>query len=562
MRRNLLRSALLASVLAPSTLLAATYTVGPSGRQYTQLAALFNDSGVTLRAGDIVEVDGNATYQGDVIIRNRHQGTAANPIVVRWRRQGGGSRPVLQGGTNTLKFQQSNHVVLEGFEVRGGANTCLFNEAHGTVVRDVIVRDCPRHGILGADNNSGSFTLEYSEVANSGSGNFAHSIYMQSDEVAYPGAVFLMRYNYVHSGNGGQLLKTRHERSLIYYNWFEGAAQQEMELIGPDCETQQNGWNANLRREDTDIVGNVIVHTSSWTNAIRMGGDLNGRSQGRVRMVNNTVLFNRSGQANVVLVQLGAESLEMHNNVIYQAASGAAPAIVRENPASNVETPYCGPQGKEPWSSGRKVAGSNNWVQSSAAQVPAEWNGTIRGANPDLANIAQRNLRPQAGSPLIGAGGNSPASPSGFPFPGPLLVPAFDPPQRAKLALNAAVTRSRPQSNISIGAFEPTGGAGPGPDPDPDPDPGPGPDPDPDPDPGPGPGPGPDPGPSTPVRMHGAQPLVPPRAAAARAPAVPARAATRQAPAASSTVIKRKKLVRRAQTPYGVREPGAYEPMR
>src|SRR3546814_16980934 len=66
---------------------------------------------------------------------------------------------------------------------------------------------------------------------------------------------------------------------------------------------------------------------------------LNGRSQGRVRMVNNTVLFTNSGQANAVMVQLGAGSLEMHNNVIYQAPAGSSPAIVRENPASNVSTP-------------------------------------------------------------------------------------------------------------------------------------------------------------------------------------------------------------------------------
>lgn len=56
----------------------------------------------------------------------------------------------------------------------------------------------------------------------------------------------------------------------------------------------------------------------------------------------------------------------MHNNVIYQPASGSAPNIVRENPASNVDTPYCGPQSQEPWSGGRKVWISNNWVQASA----------------------------------------------------------------------------------------------------------------------------------------------------------------------------------------------------
>ena len=540
-QRKLLRTALLACALAPSSLLAATYTVGPSGRQYTQLSALL--VAVNLEPGDIVEVDGNATYNGDIIVRSDDSGTAANPITIRWRRQSGVSRPVLQGGTNTIKFQQSNHVVFEGFEVRGGANTCIFNEAHGTVVRDVIIRDCPGQAILGADNNSGSFTLEYSEVANSGRGDYHHSIYMQSDEVAYPGSVFLMRYNYVHSGNGGQLLKVRHERSLIYNNWFESAHQQAIELIGPDCYAQQAGWTPNTRREDADIVGNVIVHTSSWPNAIRMGGDLNGRSQGRVRLVNNTIIFNRSGTANAVLVQLGAESLEMHNNVIYQTASGAAPAIVRENPASNVETPYCEPLGKDPWSSGRRVAGSNNWVQSSATLVPTEWTGTVRGTNPNFTDIAARNLRPASGSPLIGAGTDAPASPSGFPFPGPLLVPTNDPPLRSKMAIGGAVARTKPQSNISIGALEPAGGGQPNPDPDPDPDP--------EPEPNPNPNPNPNPGtPANPVRAQGSQPKVPPRTAVAGVPARSAATPRSAEKSATAATFKRKKLVRRAVTPY------------
>src|SRR3546814_3174605 len=148
-----------------------------------------------------------------------------------------------------------------------------------------------------------------------------------------------MQYNYVHSPTGGVLVRVRHERAEIYYNWIEGDASNgygEVELIGPDCETQQPGWSADLRREDADLVGNVIVHNNpGWRNAVRIGGDLNGRSQGRVRMVNNTVLFTNSGTANAVMVQMGAGSLEMHNKVIYQAPAGSSPASVRANPASN-----------------------------------------------------------------------------------------------------------------------------------------------------------------------------------------------------------------------------------
>lgn len=467
-------------LLLPCAAHAATYTVGPSGRDFTQLSALVDN--VDLAPGDLVLVDGGTTYSGNIVVRSGDRGASGNPVTFRWNRSVGATRPILQGGSHTIKFQQSNHVVFEGFDVRGGTSSCLFSEAHDITVRDTIIRDCPSHGILAADNNSGSFTLEYSEVFNSGAGTHRHPIYMQSDEVAYPDSVFTMRYNYVHDGNGGNLLKNRHERALIYYNWFEGSAYQELELIGPDCETQQSGWSPGLRREDVDLVGNVIIHTSSWPNAIRAGGDLNGRSDGRLRMVNNTILFTRPGTANAVLVQLGVESLEMHNNVIHQTGAGAAPSALRVRDASEVETPYCAPTSREPWTDGRKVAGSNNWIQTSATLVPAELTGTMRGADPLLTNIAQSQLRPLGNSPLVSAGNPSPATPPGFPFPSPLLLPQFDPPLRAKMAIGAEVVRSV-GARIEIGAVESTSGG------------------------------------TAPIPMNGAQPLIPPSTVNLAAPA-------------------------------------------
>mgnify|MGYP003460494087 CR=1 FL=1 len=49
----------------PVRLEARTWTVGPSGREYTQLSTLFNAN--DLAPGDIVEVDGNATYTSVVV---------------------------------------------------------------------------------------------------------------------------------------------------------------------------------------------------------------------------------------------------------------------------------------------------------------------------------------------------------------------------------------------------------------------------------------------------------------------------------------------------------------
>lgn len=438
--------------LLPVAAQAATYTVGPagSGRQYTQLSAVFADN--DLAPGDIVEVDGNATYAGGIVVNADDGGSEGNPVVIRWKRVDGATRPVLKGGIHTVKFQQSNHVVFEGFEVQGGSNSCIFNEANDVTVRDSVIHHCPGHGILGADQLSGSFTLEYSEIHHAGAGDKRHPIYMQSDEVAFPDAVFRMRFNYLHDGNGGNLVKARHQRSEIHYNWLEGAAYQAIELIGPDCYEQQAGWNANLQREDADVVGNVIIQSSDWPNAIRMGGDLNGRSQGRVRLVNNTILFTRAGKANAVTVQLGAESLEMHNNLIYQVG-GEAPVIVKENQVDETPEP-CSPQGTAPWSSGRKVAGSGNWVQDDAGAVPPEWSGTVRGSDPRLTSIPRGLLRPLADSELVGRGSGSPPSPSAFPFPSPLLVPRYEPPLRARMAMGAEKPRPQPRDGVvDVGAF-------------------------------------------------------------------------------------------------------------
>jgi hypothetical protein len=465
--------------LLPSVAWSATYTVGPSGRQYTQLSTVFANN--NLAPGDIIEVDGNATYSGNIVVNTDDAGAAGNPIIIRWKRGAGQTRPILQGGTNTIKFQQSNHVVLEGFEVTGGSNTCVFSEANDVTVRDVLIRDCPSHGILAADQLSGSFTLEYSEIRNAGSSTNRHPIYMQSDEVAFPGSVFRMRFNYIHSGKGGNLVKVRHERSEIHYNWLEGASYQAIELIGPDCYTQQSGWSTGLKREDADVVGNVIIQSGTWANAIRIGGDLNGRSQGRVRLVNNTILFTRTGTANAVMVQMGAGSLEMHNNVIHQTTSGA-PVVVKENNSAGTPEP-CEPQSSAAWTAGRKVAGSNNWVKT-GSDSPSEWTGTLSGSDPGLTNIAQGQLRPLSSSALVGRGVNPPVTPSAWPFPSPLAIPQFDPPTRAMMAIGSQKPRVLSGGKISIGALEATEGST---------------------------------QPSDPVRANGSQPLIPSRGATAGA---------------------------------------------
>ena len=424
-------------LLSTAPVLAATYQVGPS-RPYPTLDALLD--GVDLAGGDLVEVDGGTTYPGGVVIDEDDGGSAGNPVVFRGIRIAG-QRPHIAGGTNTVEFRQSDHVVFEGFEVTGGSSRCILQGAHDVTVRDSVIHHCPAHGILGTDQLSGTFTLEYSEIYEAGNGTQQHALYIQSDEIAHPGSVFRMRHCYVHDGNGGNLLKSRHERSEIHYNWFEGAAYHELELIGPDEATQQPGWTIGLVREDQDVVGNVIVHTNpDFGSVIRVGGDGSGQSRGRVRFANNTILVTTGEDATVFRIFDGIQAVEAHNNVLYASAGGTL-RVERTVEAA--------------WTDARQVGGSNNWIPVNATFVPPEWTGTLQGSNPGFADVALPDLAPDPASELRDAGNPSPQPIPGYAIPGTTFPPLYQP--RRMHVLPGSATPRPTDGALDIGAIERTG---------------------------------------------------------------------------------------------------------
>lgn len=397
---------------------ASTYEVGP-GRAYPDLQAV----APLLRPGDRVEIDGGATYPGGVILGN--PGTAAAPITIAGRRVSG-ARPVLAGGATTIEVRGA-HQVLEGLEITGGTARCLFHHADHVVVRDTIVHDCPRHGILGADDDAGSLTLSYVEVYRAGHGDGAHSIYVASDEEAFPRSVFRMEHCYVHDATGGNSVKSRAERNEIYANWIEGALYHELDLVGPDGEGRKRA------REDSDVVGNVIRKLGPGY-AVRVGGDGTGETEGRYRFVNNTIVLGPGARAAFRL--FGALScVEMHNNAVLRAGGG--PLVV----VADAEARW--PLGKP------IIAGGNNWVPMGSTGVPLSWTRTLSGRDPGVAS--DLDPRPVAGSPLVGAGDPAPAGAPGFAFPTPLAAPEALPPPRALERVGTA--RARLRGAVDIGAL-------------------------------------------------------------------------------------------------------------
>jgi hypothetical protein len=416
--------------LLPSVAHAATYRVGTSAdadfRQLSELPAL--------GPGDLVEVEGDLEYTGGVVFDFAWDGTAAMPVTIRGLGTGA-SRPRIVGGMNTIELQ-GDHYVLENLDVSGGSRRCVFHHADDVTIRDTVVHDCARQGILGADNDSGSLTLERVEVHHAGGGTQDHQIYMATDELAHPGSVFRMIGCWIHDANGGNNVKSRAERNEIRFNWIEGAYYHELELIGPD---PAGGVPEDTAREDSDVVGNVFVKRgmNEAFSVVRFGGDGTGQSLGRYRFAFNTVIVAPGSTAAVFRLFSGLESLEMHGNVFAMRGGGAV-NLLREVEAE--------------WVRGRLVAGTNNWVSTGSTNVPPEWTGTITGADPGLVAIAALDgidVRPSAmTSAVVDVGLAPPPAFATSPFVRPLET--FD-----QSPTHGTGTLPRPLvGTIDLGAYE------------------------------------------------------------------------------------------------------------
>lgn len=422
--------AIAALSLLPSVAHAATYRVGASAdADYRQLDEL-----PALGPGDLVELEGDLEYTGGVVFDVEWDGSSAMPITIRGLGTGA-SRPRIVGGMNTIELQ-GDHYVLEDLDISGGSRRCVFHHADDVTIRDSVVHDCARQGILGADNDSGSLTLERVEVHHAGGGTQDHQIYMATDELAHPGSVFRMIGCWIHDANGGNNVKSRAERNEIRFNWIEGAYYHELELIGPD---PAGGVPEDTAREDSDVVGNVFVKrgTNEAFSVVRFGGDGTGQSLGRYRFAFNTVIVAPGSTAAVFRLFSGLESVEMHGNVFAMRGGGSV-NLLREVEAE--------------WVRGRLVAGTNNWVSTGSTNVPPEWTGTISGADPGLVAIAALegiDVRPSAmTSAVVDVGLAPPPAFAASPFVRPLET--FD-----QSPTHGTGTVPRPLvGTIDLGAYE------------------------------------------------------------------------------------------------------------
>jgi hypothetical protein len=436
------------SVLWAATAEAGTLSVGP-GQTYAGITDAMRDA----HPGDVIEVQGGNTYRGMIWLRDDYGGTKDKPVTIRGIKVDG-KRPVLSGvGSgqyeNIILLLNSNHVVMESFEVigdGGDSNYCIVHKADDVTLRDFVIHNC-RHqgGLVGNDEGSGSLTLEYSELYHNGRGTNSHQIYMATDEVMYPGSVFRIQFCYVHHGLGGNNVRSRAERNEIYYNWIEGAFYHELDLIGPI-----DGDSLPIR-EDSDIVGNVLIKKNSEWRIARLGGDGDGNTGGRYRFSNNTMVMTDSSST-VISLQNTVQTLEMYNNVIYGSKAGFKAYDVNE---------LIGPATVH--------LGANNWVLTGTTNIPKEWIGNVSLTDANFVDPANYDLRPQMSSPLIDKGTSSTVSTGLLGFPRALLMPMYHPPQHVLLAIGMGDSRNN-QGAPDMGAFEVNASAPSGPPQEPPPE--------------------------------------------------------------------------------------------
>jgi MYXO-CTERM domain-containing protein len=409
-----------------------TLRVGP-GQMYAGIA----DAMQHAHPGDVIEVQGGNTYPGMIYLREDYGGTKDKPITIRGIKASG-KRPVLSGvGSgqyeNIILLLNANHVVMESFEVIGDGsdtNYCVVHKADDVILRDFVIHNCLHQGgVVSTDDGSGSITIEYSELYHNGKGGSSHQLYMATDETMYPGSVFRIQFCYVHDGVGGNNVRSRAERNEIYYNWIEGAFYHELDLVGP--------IDGDLLpfREDSDIVGNVLIKKNSEWRIARLGGDGDGNTGGRYRFSNNTMVMTDSSST-VISLQNTVQTLEMYNNVIYGSKTGFKVYDVNEQ--IGLDTVHFG---------------ANNWILAGTTSIPKEWIGSLSGSNADFVDPANYDLRPKMSSPLIDKGTTSTVFTGALGFPRALLMPTYHPPQHLLLAIGMGDGRNN-QGAPDLGAFE------------------------------------------------------------------------------------------------------------
>lgn len=283
---------------------AAILSVGP-GQTYATPCKAF----AVAKSGDIVQIQGNTTYSGDVC------GISASNLTIR----GVNGRPKINAsGKNAMGkgiwVIKGNNVVVENVEMFGAKvadrnGAALRLEGSNFTLRNAFLHD-NENGILSNAVATSKIVIEYSEFGHNGYGDGkSHNLYIGKS------ASLTFRYNYSHDAHVGHNLKSRAIVNTIAYNRFSStpAGQTGTTASG------KPSYEIDLPNAGTSyIIGNVIHQPASHNNPTLVAYGMEGASNPGhdLYVVNNTFLNDDSARGYFVAVGTSVtKKVLLQNNI-------------------------------------------------------------------------------------------------------------------------------------------------------------------------------------------------------------------------------------------------------
>lgn len=399
-----MNTALLLSLAAIGSASAATLTVGP-GKMYPAPCAAFAKA----QSGDLIEIEGNKTYSGDVCA------ISASDLTIR----GVNGRPKINAAGKDAQGKgiwvvKGNNIKVEnvemyGAKVRDQNGAALRLEGTNFTLRSSYLHD-NENGILSGANANSNIVVEYSEFGFNGFGDGrTHNLYIGNV------ASLTFRYNYSHDAKVGHNLKSRAKLNTISYNRFSST-------------TGKPSYEIDLPNGGTSyVIGNVIHQPSSHNNPGMLAYALEGATNpGQdLYVVNNTFLNDDASRGTFVLVNSKVTTPVLLQNNIF-GGGGTVTGQVNANQKSNFRSVAPGFINRALFD----LHPLANALVINAGTAPGKSASGV-----DLTPIAQYRHtaasegRPQSGAFDIGAyeAGTATAAPTPTPTPTPDPTPAPTP---------------------------------------------------------------------------------------------------------------------------------------
>ena len=296
------RSLIIAGLAVAVPASAATLSVGP-GKTYTTPCKAIAKA----KVGDLIEIQGNTTYKGDVCV------IYADKLTIR----GVNGRPKIDaGGKNSsgkgIWVVSGDDVVVDNVEMFGAQvsdknGAALRLQGTNFTLRNSFLHD-NQNGILSNAVAASKIVIEYSEFARNGHGDGkSHNLYIGKS------ASLTFRYNYSHDANVGHNLKSRAIVNTIAYNRFSSTPAGQTGSGKPSYEIDLPNAGTSY------IIGNVIQQPASHNNPGMVAyGMESGSNPGHdLYVVNNTFLNEDSSRGTFVLVGKAVTKKVMLQNNIF-----------------------------------------------------------------------------------------------------------------------------------------------------------------------------------------------------------------------------------------------------